>query len=530
MTAGSRATGTRATGTRSQAGDGRRYYLGIDIGTGQSKAALVDETCTPVRVCSVEHDIQNPRPGWYQMDADGVWWGDFCTLCQRVITETGIDPAQTACVGLSALGCDCVPVDAAGHALAPAVLYGIDSRASAQIAWLKARYAGRETEVFGHELCSSDVAPKIRWFRDEMPEVWERADKFLTGSSYLSMRLTGQVTIDRYLAEDWMPLYDFGADRIDERGCEGICRPDQLARLAAATDIAGTVTARAAGETGLAAGTPVLVGTGDSGAEAISTGVFLPGDIMVQMGSTCYFIYLSDHRVREDRFWPGTFIIPDTWALCAGTNTAGTLTRWMRDELYPDAVAAQEQGGPDAFAVMAADAASVPPGAGGLICLPYFAGERTPLNDPLARGTFFGLLTNHTRAHMTRAAIEGIACTIAQHFEVLAEDGLAVNKIMCTGGGTKNEVWLQAVADMLERPVYTTDITIGAAYGDALMAAVGCGDYRSWNDLAQVVQPSRTVEPRPETYPVYRKLRRQFKALYEATKDIAHELDAPAAQ
>jgi len=505
-----------------------RYFLGVDVGTGESKAVLIDEQCRPVCVRSVAHQIENPRPGWYQMDADEIWWGDLCKLCRIVIKAADADPADIACVGLSALGCDCVPVDARGCALAPAILYGIDSRAIAEMNELRARFAGREAEAFGHPICSSDIAPKILWFKHNMADVWERADKFLTASSYLSARLTGEFTIDSYLAEDFLPLYDLASREASVEGCRDICHPSQVARVAAATDVAGGITAKAAMQTGLAEGTPVLVGTGDSGAEAVSTGVFQPGDIMVQMGSTCYFVYLTDHLVDERRLWPGSFIIPGTYSICAGTNTAGALTKWMRDEFYREAVRDERVGGKNAFQVMVEEAATVPAGAEGLICLPYFAGERTPLNDPLARGTFFGLLTNHTRAHMVRAAIEGIACTIAQHFCILAEDGLPVRKIMCVGGGTKNEVWLQAVADMLEHPVSTSDVTIGAAFGDALMAAIGSGAYSGWEELAGVVKPTRTIEPNPENYRTYRKLRRDFSELYEVTKDFAHIMDKPS--
>ena len=231
-----------------------------------------------------------------------------------------------------------------------------------------------------------------------MPEVHERAAKFLTASSFLCAKLTGRFTVDRYLAEDFLPLYDRYTWRVDARECARFCRPDQMAEVMSATDIAGVITQRAAEATGLAAGTPVLVGTGDSGAEAISTGVFRPGDMMVQLGSTAYFIYLADHMVDDARLWPGTFIIPGTYGICAGTNTAGALTSWLRQELYRDAVEAEGHGGPDAYSVMAHDAADVAPGADGLLCLPYFAGERTPLNDPEARGVFFGLTGRHTRA------------------------------------------------------------------------------------------------------------------------------------
>ena len=254
------------------------YYLGIDIGTSASKGVLIDAECRIVAQASCQHETENPRDGWYQHDAEAIWWGDFCRLSRELIERAGIEASQIRCVGLSALGCDCVPVDEDCHALAPAILYGVDARSKPQIDELLSEYGpDRARELFGHDPCSSDIAPKVLWFKENMPEVHERAAKFLTASSYLCAKLTGRFTIDRYLAEDFLPLYDRETWQVNERECARFCRPDQMAEVMAATDIAGVITDRAAVETGLAKGTPVLVGTGDSGAEAISTGVFAPG-------------------------------------------------------------------------------------------------------------------------------------------------------------------------------------------------------------------------------------------------------------
>ena len=361
--------------------------------------------------------------------------------------------------------------------------------------------------------------------KNNLPEVYEKTAKFLTGSSYLCAKLTGKFTIDRYLAEDFAPLYNLTNDTVDEEHCGLYCRPDQLAQVRNATDIAGTVTAAAAAQTGLAEGTPVLVGTGDSGAEAISTGVFRPGDIMVQMGSSCYFVYLTDHLLKEPRLWPGTFIIPGVYSVCAGTNTAGTLTKWMRDEFYKDAVAAEAAGGENAYAAMAQEAAAVPAGSEGLVCLPYFAGERTPLNDPFAKGVYFGLSVNHTRAHMVKAGLEGIAYTIAAHLNLLEkEQGEALRRIMAVGGGTKNPVWLQAVADVTGREICTAKVTFGAAFGDAIMAALAGGAYASWDELANVVTADKVIRPDMAAHAVYEKQRVVFNELYTRNKDLMKSL------
>ncbi len=498
------------------------YFLGIDVGTNESKAVLIDAACRVVTFASEGHSMMNPHPGWFEHDAEEDWWGSFCRLSRRVLDDSGISPKDIGCVGLSALGCDCVPVDEHCNALCNAILYGVDSRSHEEVDWLTEYYGAEVQERFGHPICSSDISPKILWIKNHRPEVYAKTAKFLTGSSYLCAKLTGKYTIDKYLAEDFMPLYDLEQNCVDQEHCHLFCRPDQLADVKYATDIAGGVTAKAAAQTGLAEGTPVLVGTGDSGAEAVSTGVFQPGDIMVQMGSSCYFVYLSDHLVEEERLWPGTFIIPNVYATCAGTNTAGTLTKWFRDEIYSDLKDAEAAGGMNAYAAMAQAVEHIPAGSDGVVCLPYFAGERTPINDPFAKGMFFGLNLNHTRAHLYKAALEGIGYTIAQHFDILEEDHLPVKKIMAVGGGTKNRVWLQVVADILGRPICTAKISFGAAFGDAIMAALGGGAYHSWAELEQVIEPAEIIQPNPEAHEVYQRQRVIFDALYQNNQALMH--------
>lgn len=494
------------------------YYLGIDIGTRESKGVMIDGEGEIIQTAVVAHGLDNPQPGWFSQDADEIWWGDFCKLSRELIDKAKADGAEIGCVGLSALGCDCVPVGTDGKALFDAILYGIDSRAEQEIQWALDTYGRDAEKVFGHTPCSSDIAPKVQWFKNNHPDIWEKAYKFLTASSYLCGRLTGNYVLDPYLAEDFLPMYDLKNGTINEAGCEPFCRPDQMAELLPATAIAGKVTAEAAVETGLAVGTPVLTGTGDSGAEAVSSGVCQPGDVMIQLGSTGYIIYLSDHMIDEPRLWPGTFILPDTYGICAGTNTAGALTQWMKDQWYKDAE------GSEAFAVMAQEAEMVPAGSEGLLCLPYFAGERTPINDPKARGCFIGLETRHTRGHMVRAGLEGICYSIRANLELMKEHGLELNRIFVVGGGTKNPVWMQCLADILEQEISVPEVTIGAAYGDALMAALAGGGFKDWAELSAKIKVAKKYVPQEETFAIYRKQGALFDALYEHTKDIMHQL------
>ena len=501
-----------------------KYFLGIDVGTYESKGVLIDENCQIMAELAVKHDLENPRPNHFEHDAEVVWWGDFCKVSRGLIEKAGIKAADIACVGSSALGADCLPVDENCRPLRKAILYGIDSRADKEMLYLTELYGPEKiNQVYGRPICSSDVAPKILWIKNNEPEVYHKTFKFLTSTSYLTAKLTGNYVIDKFLINTFAPCYRKDGS-IDAELCAMFCRPDQLAECQLTTDIVGHVTARAANETGLAEGTPVITGTDDSGAESISTGIFAPGEMMIQLGSTCYMIYCSDHLVLDDRLWHDEFIIPGTYSVSAGTNTAGTLTRWFRDTLFFDDLARQEAGGKNAYEAMLVNLDCVPAGSDGLITLPYFAGERTPLNDPFARGMIFGLKLTHTRDHMYKSVLEGVGYSINQHLKIIKEHNLPLNKIMAVGGGAKNLPWLQMIADICGMEIKTPSVSIGAAFGDALMAALAVGRYHSFDDFNQVILPGRVIKPNQTNAGIYAKYQILFEELYLRNKDAMHQI------
>ena len=477
------------------------FYLGIDIGTYESKGVLVNQAGEIVAREWVRHEMENPRNGYFEQDAEAVWWGDFCRLSQALLAAASIGPEQIRCIGASTLGSDCLPVDQDCRPLRKAILYGIDSRAVEEIRWLQ-EYYGEEKErrLFGRPLCTGDVAPKILWIRRNEPEVYRQTYKFLTGPSYLAAKLTGNYVIDEFLEDaSFRPLY---RERVEEGEAYRLfCRPDQLAAPQPVTGLAGYVTEQAAAETGLA-----------------------PGDVMLQFGSTLFLYCCTDRLSQDDRLWGNSFTIPGTYSVSGGTNAAGTLTRWCRNLLYPDALAQEAEGGENAFARMAQEAGAVPPGADGLITLPYFAGERTPLNDPQAKGMLFGLKLSHTRGHICRSALEGVGYSIAQHLDILEEMQVPVRNILAVGGGTQNPVWMQCVADILGKPVQVAQVSVGAAYGDALMAMIGAGRCQSFQDLRQFIHVQDVYRPEPGNFALYQEYQKIFRELYTRNKDLMHRL------
>ena len=503
--------------------------MGIDTGTNSSKGVIIDHTGRVLAVHATQHEMTNPKPGHYEHDAEKDWWGDFCTISKALIAKTGIDPKDIRAVGASALGADCLPVDEHCNPLRKAILYGIDARATDEMAQLTELYGDEQIRKwYGRPLCSSDVMPKILWIKNKEPEVYAKTHKFITGSTYITAKLTGNYVVDRFLGlASFNPLYDSATWQPVEEYCGPICRPDQLAKVQEAADIAGYVTAQAALETGLAEGTPVTTGTDDSGAEAISCGVVQPGQMMLQLGSSVYMILGTEGLVDDERLGREEFIVPGLCDSSAGTNTAGSLTKWYRDNLFMDAKAVEAAGGPDAYETMMADVEAIAPGSDGLITLPYFAGERTPVNDPDARGILFGLTLAHTRAHLYRSALEGVGYSIAQQIAIMrSHENVPIDRIIAVGGGTQNPVWMQIIADILGTPVSTPAVTVGACFGDALMAALAVKHpgFESYSALTNYIHGGKTYLPDAEKHQQYCRFQAIYDKLYLQTLDLMHML------
>ncbi len=492
------------------------HTLGVDIGTFESKGVIVDHQGAIVAQATRPHDMIVPQVGWAEHRADEDWWSDFVAISNELLERSGIAPTAIDAVACSAIGPCMLPLDRDGRPLTNAVLYGVDGRAHREVEELTARI-GEDVllDRCGNALTSQSVGPKILWLRRERPEVFAQTAQIVTSSSYLVYRLTGEFTIDHYTAANFSPLYDVGTLSWSADLADDIVDLDKLPRPAWSAEIVGAVTPEAAAVTGLAAGTPVTTGTVDAAAEAVSVGVSESGDMMMMYGSTIFIIMLVDERVRDGRLWYAPWLFEGQHASMAGLTTSGTLTHWFREHL------ARDLSREEAFPILTAEAAESPPGANGLLALPYFSGERTPIHDPLARGTFFGLNLTHTRGDMYRALLEGIAFGTNHVLDTYAELGQPPQRLFAVGGGTKNEVWIGATSDVSGLDQIVREKTVGASYGDAFLAALAIGalergDIGTWNPVASTV----VAEPRD----VYAHQYRLFRRLYEQTKDIAAAL------
>lgn len=499
--------------------------LGIDIGTYSSKGVLCTADGEVVASHVVEHGVSLPRPGWVEQDADGIWWNDTVEICRALVGDE-FRADQIAGVAVSAIGPCMLPVDESGTPLRPGVLYGIDTRAHAEIAQLNERFSEEAMfDLGGMALTSQAVGPKILWLKNHEPDVYARTHKILTASSYLIHRLTGEYVIDKHTGAHSNPLVDIDALAYDDRFAGPIAETSKLPDLKWSTEIAGTVSARGAEETGLKAGTPVTAGAVDAAAEALSVGVTEPGDLMVMYGTTLFFILVTDRPIPDERMWATGYVLPGMYDIAGGMATSGAITRWFRDEFGAAEMAAEDAGGPNAYAALAEAASRVPAGSEGLICLPYFAGERTPIQDPDARGVFAGLTLSHTRAHMYRAVLEGTAYGVRHNIETFRDMGAEPKRLVAVGGGASNRLWLQTVTDVTGEPQVVPERTVGASYGDAMLAGLATGLVpdvdtllRDWVKVAEV------LEPDPEAAARYDEYYRVYRSLYENAKDDLHAL------
>jgi xylulokinase len=482
--------------------------LGIDVGTSSTKAVLVSPDGTVLRSATRAHSVSHPRPGWAEMDGR-VWTTELVDLSRELLHDGDV---EVTAVGVSGMGPCVLLTDAAGEPLRPAILYGVDTRATAQIEAL--------TEELGEEeilaRCSSvlttqAVGPKLRWVEENEPATFAAARRLYMPASWLAHQLTGRYGLDFHSASQCTPMFDTEALQWHRPWAERIAPNLELPSLQWAGDVIGPVTAEAAELTGIPAGVPVIIGTIDAWSEAVSVGAHHTGDLMLMYGTTMFLVHTVADRLITPSMWGTVGALPGTRNLAGGMATSGAVTSWLR-ELF---------GGPQ-YPELLAEANASGPGAQGLLMLPYFAGERTPVMDPDARGVIAGLTLSHTRGDLYRAALEATALGVRHNVETMVAAGARIERVVAVGGGTQGGLWTQIVSDVTGLSQVVPSQAIGASYGAAFLAARGQHEVtiEEWNPTAHVCEPDTALrEQYDELYQLYR-------SLYETSRPTVHALAA----
>ncbi|MFC5239890.1 FGGY-family carbohydrate kinase [Streptomyces atrovirens] len=484
----------------------RNAVIGVDIGTSSSKGVLVGLDGTLIRSAVREHTPERPGPGRFEMDAS-VWWREFTELA-RELTAAG--DTTVVAVGVSGMGPCVLLTDEHDTPLRPAVLYGVDTRSVAQIHHLEKRLGADEIiRRCGSALTTQAAGPKIAWIAEEEPGLYARARRLYMPSSWLVRKLTGAYVLDHHSASQCTPLYDTHAGDWYAPWAAEAAPGIDLPPLRWSGETAGVLTAEAARETGLPAGIPVTTGTIDAWAEALSVGAQHIGDLMLMYGTTMFLIHTVPEPLTSPSLWGTVGALPGTRNLAGGMATSGAVTNWLRD-LFTGADHTE----------LTRLATESGPGANGLLMLPYFSGERTPVMDPDARGVIAGLTLSHTRGDLYRAALEATGFGVRHNIEGIEAAGGDIRRVVAVGGGTQGALWTQIVSDITGRPQELRTITIGASYGGALLAAQLVADVSidDWNPVRE------TVTPRAEHTGRYDELYALYRRLYPDTMATVHAL------
>ena len=487
------------------------YFLGIDTSTTSSKALLIDELGNVIAVASNLHTLQTPRPLWSEQNPL-EWWDAVSASIKSVLEKAGIGGEGVGAVGLTGQMHGLVLLDESGKVLRPAILWN-DQRTQSQCDKIH-QLVGKERfiRITGNVALTGFTAPKILWVKENEPDVYAKAKHVLLPKDYIRYKLTGEYAMDKAGGAGTV-LFDLKLRDWSDEVLAALEIPRAwMPETFEGTEFTGFVSEEAASLTGLKTGTPVAAGGGDQAAGAVGVGAVESGIVGLTVGTSGVVFATTPSALTEPegRLHAFCHAVPGLWHFMGVMLSAAGSLQWYRDSLAADM----------GFDDLLAEAEAVPVGSEGLQFLPYLSGERTPHPDPLARGAFIGLTLRHSRAHMTRAVLEGVAFGLKDSFTLIQKAGLGeITQVRASGGGTKGTLWRQILASVLKAELVTVNTTEGAAYGAALLAGVGAG---AWTDISSAckacVKITGSTQPDPSQVDVYRQAYPLFQDLYPALK------------
>ena len=488
----------------------RRLFLGIDVSTTGAKALLIDEQGAVVETATTPLSLSTPKPLWSEQDPH-EWWTGTVKSIKNVLASANASGEDVAAIGLTGQMHGLVLLGAKNEVLRPAILWN-DQRTGEQCDAIRKNMGGRDhlVAVTGNDALTGFTAPKILWVRDHEPEVYARAKHVLLPKDYARLKLTGVHAMDKADGSGTL-LFDLAKRNWSAEVLKALdIPPDWLPPTFEGPETTGKISAEAAQETGLKAGTPVVAGGGDQAAGAVGAGAVKPGVVALTLGTSGVVFTTTEKPFVEPqgRLHAFCHAVPGKWHFMGVTLSAAGSFQWYRDTLAPK----------ESFDALVAEAEKVPAGSEGLLFLPYLSGERTPYPDPQARAAFVGLTLRHGRGHMTRAVLEGVAFSMRDCFALLKDAGVGnVSQVRVAGGGAKSPLWRRICASILGVELVTVNSTEGAAFGAALLAGVGAG---AWPTVESACDATITVTgrdaPDPEWSKAYAALYPRYRELYPA--------------
>jgi len=489
------------------------YVLGIDVGTGGTRAVLVDSTGMIASSATCEHvPFASPKTGWAEQDPHD-WWKAAGAAIREALSK--VPGAKVTGVGLAGQMHGAVLLDEQDEVIRPALIW-CDQRTQPQCDWLNAKIGEqRIIELTCNPALTNFTLTKLLWVRDNEPELWKRFRRVLLPKDYVRFCMTGEHAMDVAEASGTLML-DVAHRRWSQEMMAAVGLPlSCLPRLCESPEVCARISSAGAAATGLQAGTPVVGGAGDQAGGAVGMGIVRGGAVSATIGTSGVVFAATDNPAMDVRGRVHTFChaVPGRWHVMGVTQAAGQSFRWIRDLLQNSGTLSYDQ--------LTREAAQVPPGSDGVLWAPYLMGERTPHLDPNARGTLTGLAASHTRAHVVRAILEGVAFSLKDTFSLFKEMNVPVKNIRLGGGGARSDLWRQIQADVYGYEVEILTAEEGAAYGGALLAGVGA---KWWNSVEEacdaVVKVQKRVKPNAGAADVLGRQYENYRMLYPALKPL----------
>jgi xylulokinase len=496
-----------------------QYVLGIDVGTGGTRAVIVDEAGHILASATEEHEpFASPKLGWAEQHPED-WWRAAGVAVRRALSAGSRFGEHICCVGFSGQMHGAVMLDAAGDVVRPALIW-CDVRTEKQCQELNQRIgSARLIQLTSNPALANFTLTKLLWVRENEPENWQRVRSVMLPKDYVRFRMTGERAIDMADASGTLML-DVARRRWSSEVLQAVeMDACMLPALHESPEVCGKISPAGAAATGLTEGIPVVAGAGDQAAAATGMGIVRPGSVSATIGTSGVVFAATDCPALDPQGRLHTFChaVPARWHVMGVTQAAGLSLRWFRDRF----LGGQTKHAPDLYEQLSAEAASVAPGSDGLLWAPYLMGERTPYLDSNARAALVGLTASHTRAHVVRAILEGVAFSLQDTFAIFREMKVPVKSIRLGGGGARSPLWRQIQADVYGREVERVEAEEGAAYGAAILAGVGAQFWPSVDAACDAVIKVRDrVAPNPTSVAAMAASYTRYRRVYPALKSI----------
>lgn len=497
-----------------------QLLLGIDIGTSACKIAVFEKNGTVIAAGSGDYPVYYPQPGWAEQNPD-EWWTAVCETIKTLLEKNHIDAREIAGVGIDGQSWSAIPIDQEGNVLANTPIW-MDTRAQ-DICDRINREIGEENifALTGNSLQPSYTTAKILWYKENLPQMYEKIDKILQSNAFIAYRLTGTLSHD--MSQGYgVHCFDMKNGCWNDEMCEKMGIPRSfLPELVPCHQVVGTVTAKAAEKTGLAEGTPVVAGGLDAACGTLGAGVIHVGETQEQGGQAGGMSICIEEYAADPRLILGAHVVPGQWLLQGGTVGGGGVMRWFEKEFAGYEREIADRVGKSSLDQLNEIAQETPPGSDGVVFLPYMAGERSPIWDPNAKGVYYGLDFNKTKGHMVRAAMEGVAFSLKHNLDIAEDTGAKVEELRAMGGSANSLLWTQIKSDITGKPIVVPSSDTATTLGAVILAGVGVGVYKDFEEAVHMtVKLTRRHEPDMEKHRLYQKNYETYLELYKSLKSL----------